>query len=595
MAPPFAAEGAAEVQAAYANAASMRTKCIMYETRRSKRQRHSPHRFYVSDPRYNTNTGCNTGTGTGNQNSTSKSNDKDQKEDEDEENHNKDSHNHVTSQKSERNNQKRTSAMAKKSVGRDSSEDRPIDSHTKKKEMMEQHSRQCLKAKPQTAIKRSSRDRNCRHYPDPSPNKATQMASSSSSLSSVSLASEGEGEGSPRNKKDEDEDYVTDSDSDAGDDDDDDEWASTNLTNDDDKEDNGDAAADDDHEEEEDNDETDNVQSKFEVNDADDQLAFDTHWNQMLSQLLEYRTETGTWVIPRKSRSHTRLYKWVAEQRKLYRRGDLQTKTPARLEALTKAGVPIDKTKCWFYKRCPDPDAELKWNRSYEELKNYYATYHTKVIPLVSHPDLHHWNHWQVQTFRYGKMEPHRLEKLREIGCPLEKWFFASNTTAHSDDKDKPAIGDGSAVVADNGATPSQKRMLELLGPNSAREQRFQTAVDQLVQWHDTHGTWFVKQAQNKSLYRYVLKFTSKKNPRVKLWKTPARVAKLRAVGFPIDDYDMSSASEEEMEEEEEEEDHANVAVAQSRKIKAGSEHEDDAVIRRSPRRRMPQRRQFGA
>jgi hypothetical protein len=192
-------------------------------------------------------------------------------------------------------------------------------------------------------------------------------------------------------------------------------------------------------------------------------------------------------------------------------------------------------------------------------------------------------------------MEPYRLEKLREIGCPLDKLYSASNTTAHSDDKRD--IGNGSAVVAAKSATttkytpPTKKRVLELLGPTSVYEQRFQTAVDQLLQWHDTHGTWFVKEAQNKSLYRYVLKFTTKKDRRAKEWRSPARIAKLRAVGFPIDDY-LSEDSEEDTETEE---DHDNVTDVQSRKRKDGSEHEDDAAIRRSPIRKRPRRRQFGA
>jgi hypothetical protein len=560
MAPPLAAEGAAEVQAAYTNAASMRTNCIMYETRRSKRQRHSPHRFHYLDPRYNANTG---NTGTGNHNSTSKSN--------------KDSNNNMTSNKSKRNSQKRSAAMAKKSVGHDSSEDRPIDGHAKKKEAMEQHTRRCLKPKPQTAIKHSSPDRNCRHW-HPDQQMASSSPSSSSSLSSVSLASagigdgDGEGEGAPRCKKDEDEDDATDSDSDIDADADDDDW--------------------------EENRETDNVQSKFEVvgetdvaitvkkgstakEKRDRQFTLDCHWNQMLSQLLEYHTEMGTWVIPKHSPSHKSLYNWVAEQRKASRRGYLQTRTPARLEALTKAGVPIDKTHYWCYKHGHHPNVERKWNRKYEELKNYYAKYQTKAIPLQSQPDLYHWNHRQIKVFRRGKMEPHRLEKLREIGCPLDKKYFVATTTVHSDDK--RAIGNGTKNNH-NHVLPTKTRKLERLRHNRVYEQRFQTAVDQLVKWHDTHGTWFVKEAQNKSLYRYVLKFTTTKDRRAKAWRSPARIAKLRAVGFPIDDY-LSSASE----------DDGNVSDAQSRKRKDGSEHEDDAAIRRSPRRRMPRRRQFEA
>jgi hypothetical protein len=264
------------------------------------------------------------------------------------------------------------------------------------------------------------------------------MASSSSSSSSVSLASagvvKGFGEGAPRGKKDENEHVVTDGDIDA----DADDW--------------------------EDNREKDNVQNKFEVVEETDvattvkngstakekrdhQLALDGPWNQMLSQLLEYHTEMGTWILPRKSRSHKRLFNWVRQQRKAYDGGDLHTKTPARLEALTNAGVPIDMPNYWCRKRGDNPDAERKWNRSYEELKNYYAKYNTKVIPVQSQPDLHHWNHWQIKTFRQGKMAPHRLEeKLREIGCPLDNKDLVATTTVHSDGT--RAIGNGSAVVA---------------------------------------------------------------------------------------------------------------------------------------------------
>jgi hypothetical protein len=325
------------------------------------------------------------------------------------------------------------------------------------------------------------------------------------------------------------------------------------------------------------------------------QVAVQTKWNIMFSQLLEHYKQMGTWIISQNSHKEKALYNWLYEQRVAYRRGYLKTKTPERFESLTKAGVPLEIDH--WNRHGEHPDVERKWNERYEELKDYYTKHHTKMVSLQSRPELYHWIHWQRKTFRRGRMAPHRIEKLREIGCLLEKQCFSRDTKAHSDIKKD--IGGGSnninSSIADDVATA--KGAITATTKNNATrdcgwEPQFQKMLDQLVRWHDLHGTWYVKASENESLYRFVLKCTSSKTRRSKELRTPARMAKLRAVGFPIpgDDLLFSHTGLEDQVEG-----HAKVNVAaQTRKRKADGTREEDAVTRR-PKRRMPCHPHLGA
>jgi hypothetical protein len=276
-------------------------------------------------------------------------------------------------------------------------------------------------------------------------------------------------------------------------------------------------------------------------------------WQHMFAQLMEYRKRSGTWVVPRQQDDNT-LFNWVHGQRKSFRRGDLQKNTPARYQTMLQAGFPFEKTQLNVRVSGPVPDENHKWNSRFEELTTHYSQYNTKIVSLHSHRELHHWAHFQVRSFRKGKMAPGRIEKLRSIGCPLDKWFFACNT-AHCDIQ-RGVVGRGSSINSDDivrAATDTQP--MERMGPACNTEQRFQKVVDQLVKWHSMHGTWHVTETENPLLYRYVLKFTFNSNSdnatsnttkyaqRCKSWRTPARIAKLRAVGFPIDYY-LSSSSD---------------------------------------------------
>jgi hypothetical protein len=312
-------------------------------------------------------------------------------------------------------------------------------------------------------------------------------------------------------------------------------------------------------------------------------LKLNTKWHHMLAQLVEYRKQSGTWVVPRNQNDKT-LCNWIHDQRKLYRRGDLAEKTPDRYQAMLQAGFPFQKAHGNARSYGPVPDEDHKWKSRFEELKTYYSQYDTKIVSRRSHSDLHHWAHFQVRSFRKGHMESNRIEKLRSIGCPLDKWFFASNTAQYDIQRD--LVGRGSSIESDavgvaRAATHNNTRPLEQLGSNSTTEQNFQKVVDQLVKWHSMYGTWHVKQTENPLLYRYVLKFTfdsnaynsTRKNAmyvqRCKAWRTPARIARLRAVGFPIDDYLSSS----------EDENDNRFCVARKRSREADQEDDHDAAI----------------
>jgi hypothetical protein len=268
-------------------------------------------------------------------------------------------------------------------------------------------------------------------------------------------------------------------------------------------------------------------------------ISMDVKWHHWLDRLVEYHKQSGTWVIP-KNQNDKKLYNWVHAQRNWYRRGVLQKKNPKRYQALLQAGFPFEKDRP--NARTYGSDGDEKWKSRLEELTAYYSQYKTKSVSRHSHPDLYHWALFQVRSFRNGKMAPPRIKKLRAIGCPLDK-------------RSRPPF---------------------------FGEQQFQNAVEQLVQWHSTYGTWHVKHTENLLLYQYVLKFTfdsscefsSKKyEHRCKAWRTPARIAQLRAVGFPIDDYLSSSSDAEDKDEKD-----TRVYAARKRTREADQEHDHDVA-----------------
>jgi hypothetical protein len=258
-------------------------------------------------------------------------------------------------------------------------------------------------------------------------------------------------------------------------------------------------------------------------------------WQHMFAQLMEYRKRSGTWVVSRQQDDNT-LYNWVHGQRKSFRRGNLEKNTPGRYQTMLQAGFPFEKSQPNVRVSGPVPDENHKWNSRFEELTAHYSQYNTNIVSLHSHRELHHWAHFQVRSFRNGKMAPGRIEKLRSIGCPLDKWFFACNI-AHSDIQ-RGVVGRGRSINSDDGGVvraATDTRHLERMGPDCNTEQRFQKVVDQLVNWHSMYGTSHVTHTENPLLYRYVLKFTFNSNSdnatsnnkkyaqRCKSWRTPAR------------------------------------------------------------------------
>jgi hypothetical protein len=322
------------------------------------------------------------------------------------------------------------------------------------------------------------------------------------------------------------------------------------------------------------------------------QVAVHTKWNIMFSQLLEHYKQMGTWIISQDCHKDKVLYNWLYEQRMAYRRGYLQSKTPERFESLTKAGVPLEKDH--WNRRGGHPEAERKWKEKYEELKAYYIKHCTKMVSLQNRPELYNWTHWQQKTFRRGNMSPHRLEKLREIGCPLEKHCYTKHDMIIGRGNRNNSNSSSSSIVSGVVATAKQQGAIHTNVNDNANavsvtthecgwEPQFQKMLGQLVRWHALHGTWLVKASENELLYRFVLKFTRSNTKRSKELRTPARMAKLRALGFPVPGDDNGNG---------------NVKVAapkrtRTRKRKSAADTPKDAAdgtTRMVPKRRMPAR-----
>ncbi len=136
-------------------------------------------------------------------------------------------------------------------------------------------------------------------------------------------------------------------------------------------------------------------------------LALDTRWNEMLSQLIEYRNKHRHCNVPEGYQITPKLAKWVVVQRKRYRQGQLSKE---RIQQLQEIG--------FVWRR-----HQTAWIEMYEKLLRYKEALGDCNVPVEWKVDskLGRWVMTQRRRKRLGSLAADRIRRLDEIGFRWEK------------------------------------------------------------------------------------------------------------------------------------------------------------------------------
>lgn len=129
-------------------------------------------------------------------------------------------------------------------------------------------------------------------------------------------------------------------------------------------------------------------------------------WCTKYGELLAWHREHGTCSVPK---SQGQLGRWVARQRELHKREELE---PAREHALNRLGIVWDT-------------AETQWELRIQQLVAYRAAHGTACVPIAD-GELGAWTAKQRQLHAKGRLLPSRYERLAELGfvfnMPASDW-----------------------------------------------------------------------------------------------------------------------------------------------------------------------------
>lgn len=129
-------------------------------------------------------------------------------------------------------------------------------------------------------------------------------------------------------------------------------------------------------------------------------------WCTKYGELVAWHREHGTCSVPK---SQGQLGRWVARQRELHKRDELE---PAREHALNRLGIVWDT-------------AETQWELRIQQLIAYRAAHGTACVPIAD-GELGAWTAKQRQLHAKGRLLPARYERLAELGfvfnMPASDW-----------------------------------------------------------------------------------------------------------------------------------------------------------------------------
>jgi hypothetical protein len=159
---------------------------------------------------------------------------------------------------------------------------------------------------------------------------------------------------------------------------------------------------------------------------------------------------------------------------------------------------------------------EQKWDARLRDLVAYHNTFGTWSVKRSHDEKLQAWVRFSLTgTKRHDvPRTPAQLAKLRAVGFPLNVVVLHTTNNGKNDadaDADENIIWSGILI----------------------RDQKWDARLQDLVHHHNLFGTWTVKKHDNRTLNAWVqFSLTGKTRPDVR--RTPAQLAKLRAVGFPL-------------------------------------------------------------
>jgi hypothetical protein len=143
-------------------------------------------------------------------------------------------------------------------------------------------------------------------------------------------------------------------------------------------------------------------------------------WEQQFAALAKFKREHGHCLVLPKQDGNTRLAKWSAEQRAMWRSGELLSDRFRRLNQLGFA---------WDYR-------EGRWERRFTELKAYRRKYGHYQVSSCSkkYPTLGNWVLFQRIQKRTGRLSRKRVRRLNQIGFD---WVSRCSSEEFRDSSDR--------------------------------------------------------------------------------------------------------------------------------------------------------------
>jgi hypothetical protein len=124
-------------------------------------------------------------------------------------------------------------------------------------------------------------------------------------------------------------------------------------------------------------------------------------WNERYNELVVYKTQHGTCLVPKSYKEAPKLANWVDSMRKMFTEGNLQKE---RIKKLNELGFSWNAL-------------ESKWHIRYNELLQYKQEYGDCKVPQKweRNTPLGEWVVVQRRLFQTGRLSEERIAKLNEI------------------------------------------------------------------------------------------------------------------------------------------------------------------------------------
>ena len=135
------------------------------------------------------------------------------------------------------------------------------------------------------------------------------------------------------------------------------------------------------------------------------------NWNERFKQLKAFQKKHGHSFVPLNYKENKALGIWVASQRWLESKSQLEEWKKRKLNQLNFIWHSGTQKQVKLH-------YDAQWNLTFERLKIYQQVYGTCQVSLKINPQLQRWTKWQRGLFYAGKLSPERMARLNEIRFP---------------------------------------------------------------------------------------------------------------------------------------------------------------------------------